>query len=162
MSIIFWKILCLGWNVTTKGIPFSVLLFTFLFLSSSTILAKKLHDWLWCHPLDGWLWSVKINLWEASFLILFSNIFFWYIKLPKDLSAKCYRNNKERLRKKLVKNIEVFLKKKKGNMVMNNVTSYQEVKNKNWLSIEKYKIRKKALFYLINYYRLEKFWFFLF
>ena len=99
---------------------------------------------------------------RGIFLILFSNIFFWYIKLPKDLSAKCYRNNKERLQKKLVKNIEVFLKKKKGNMVMNNVTLYQEVKNKNWLSIEKYKIRKKALFYLINYYRLEKIFFFFF
>ena len=61
-----------------------------------------------------------------------------------------------------MKNIEVFLKKKKGNMVMNNVTIYQEVKNKNWLSIDKNKIRKKALFYLINYYRLEKFWFFFF
>ena len=36
-----------------------------------------------------------------------------YIKMPKILSAKYYQKNKERLQKKLVKDIKVFLKKKK-------------------------------------------------
>ena len=35
------------------------------------------------------------------------------MKMSKDLSCKCYQNNKERLQKKLVKDIKVFLKKKK-------------------------------------------------
>ena len=33
--------------------------------------------------------------------------------MSKDLSDKYYRNNKEKLPKKLVKDIDVFLKKKK-------------------------------------------------
>ena len=36
-----------------------------------------------------------------------------YIKLSKDLSAKTYQDNKERLEEKSVKDIKVFLKKKK-------------------------------------------------
>ena len=38
---------------------------------------------------------------------------FTYIKISEDSSAKCYQNNKETLRKKLVNDIKVFLKKKK-------------------------------------------------
>ena len=56
---------------------------------------------------------MKINLWEASFLILFSNIFFWYIKLPNDLSAKCYRNNKERLQKQAREKYQSLSEEKK-------------------------------------------------
>ena len=33
--------------------------------------------------------------------------------MSKDSSAKCYQNNKERLQKKIVKDIKVFLKKTK-------------------------------------------------
>ena len=36
-----------------------------------------------------------------------------YVKISKNLSAKYYEENKERLQKKLVKNIKIFLKKKK-------------------------------------------------
>ena len=39
--------------------------------------------------------------------------FFIYIKIAKKLSAKCYQENKERLRKRLVKDIKIFLKMKK-------------------------------------------------
>ena len=39
--------------------------------------------------------------------------FFTYIKISKDLSARYYQNNKKRLQNKLVKDIKVFLKKKK-------------------------------------------------
>ena len=52
----------------------------------------------------------------------FSIIFFSYIKTAKDSSVKYYQNNKERLQKKLVKDIKVFLKNRKiksNNMVMN-------------------------------------------
>ena len=33
--------------------------------------------------------------------------------MSKNLSAKCYQENKERLQKNLVKDIKIFLKKKK-------------------------------------------------
>ena len=36
-----------------------------------------------------------------------------YIKLPKNRSANYYQESKERLKKKLVKDIKVLLKKKK-------------------------------------------------
>ena len=42
--------------------------------------------------------------------------------MSKNFSAKYYRENKERLQKKLVKDIKIFLKKKKkkrNNMVVN-------------------------------------------
>ena len=44
------------------------------------------------------------------------------MKMSKDISAKYYQENKERLQKKPVKDIKIFLKKKKkksNNMVMN-------------------------------------------
>ena len=43
--------------------------------------------------------------------------------MPKDYSAKYYQNNKERLQKKLAKDIKVFLKKKtkkSNNIIVNN------------------------------------------
>ena len=40
-------------------------------------------------------------------------IFFTYIKMSKDSSAKYYQNDKESLQKDLVKDIKVFLGKKK-------------------------------------------------
>ena len=49
------------------------------------------------------------------YYIFFDNFFFMYIKIPKDASAKYYGDNKERLQKRLVKDIKVFLKKKKKN-----------------------------------------------
>ena len=47
--------------------------------------------------------------------------------MSKDASAKYYQNNKERLQKKLVKDIKVFLKKKKlkSNMDVNNFEKQQ-------------------------------------
>ena len=42
-------------------------------------------------------------------------MFFEYMKMTKDLSAKFYQNNKERLRKKLAIDIKVSIKKKKEN-----------------------------------------------
>ena len=58
----------------------------------------------------------------------------------QNLSAKYYQENKDRLQKKLVKNIKIFLKKKKkksDNMVVNVKKISQKMKNLNWLSIEK-------------------------
>ena len=51
--------------------------------------------------------------------------------MPKDSSAKYYQNNKERLQKKLVKDVKVFLKmkkKKSNNMVVSNTKVYQKMK----------------------------------
>ena len=66
--------------------------------------------------------------------------FFMYIKMSKRLSAKYYQENKERLQKNLVKDIKMFLKKKKkksGNMVVNVTKISQKMKNKSLLSIQK-------------------------
>ena len=68
------------------------------------------------------------------------------MKTFKDSSAKYYQNNKERLQKrKLFKNIKVFLKKKKkksNNMVLNDTKIYQKMKNKRLLSIKKNIIKR--------------------
>ena len=60
--------------------------------------------------------------------------------MSEDSSAKYYQNIVERLQKekKLVKDIKVFLKKKKkksDNMVVKDTKIYQKMK-KSWLSIE--------------------------
>ena len=62
------------------------------------------------------------------------------MEISKDSSAKHYEDNKERLKKRLVKEIKVFLRKKKkkrsDNMVMSDIKIYQKIKNKSWLNIE--------------------------
>ena len=60
--------------------------------------------------------------------------------MSKTLSAKYYHENKERLQKKLVKDIKIFLKKKKkksDNMVVNVTNISQKTKKKSLSSIEK-------------------------
>ena len=58
--------------------------------------------------------------------------------MSKTSLAKYYQGNKERLQKKLVKDIKVFLKKiKGGNMVVKNTEISHKMKNKSLLSIEK-------------------------
>ena len=59
--------------------------------------------------------------------------------MSKDSSAKYYHNNKERLqKKKLVKDIKIFLKKKKRGNIAEYITKiFQKLKNKSLLSIEK-------------------------
>ena len=60
--------------------------------------------------------------------------------MSKNLSAKYYQENKERLQKKLVKDIKIFLKKKKkksDNMVVNVTNISQKMKNKSLLCIKK-------------------------
>ena len=55
-------------------------------------------------------------------------------------SAKYYQNNIERLQKKLVKDMKVFLKlkkKKSNNIVVGNSKIFRKMKNKSSLSIEK-------------------------
>ena len=88
--------------------------------------------------------------------------------MSKSLSAKYYQGNKERLLKKLTKNIKIFLKKKKkksSNIVVNVTKISQKMKNKSLLTIEKNIIeREKTLYH--NYKALllymEKYIFFLF
>ena len=68
-------------------------------------------------------------------------IFLTYIKWHKDLSAKYYQDNKERLQK-IVKDIKVLLKKIKkkknrNNMDMSDTKASQKMKSNGWLSIEK-------------------------
>ena len=58
--------------------------------------------------------------------------------MPKNLSAKYYQENKERLQKKLVKDIKIFLKKKKNeNMVVSIIKISQKKKDISFLSVEK-------------------------
>ena len=70
--------------------------------------------------------------------------------MSKKLSAKYYQENKERLQKKLVKDIKMFLKKKKKKsniMVVNITKTLQKMKNKGLLSTENqnYRMRKNTL-----------------
>ena len=60
--------------------------------------------------------------------------------MSKNLSAKYYQENKERLQEKLVKDIKIFLKKKtkkSDNMVVNSTKISHLMKNNSFLSIEK-------------------------
>ena len=65
--------------------------------------------------------------------------------MSKNLSAKYYQENKERLqKKKLVKDIKIFLRKKKkksDNTVRDNTKIYQKMKNKSLLSLEQNMIK---------------------
>ena len=75
-------------------------------------------------------------------------IFFTYIRISKDSSAKYYQNNKEKLQKKFVKDIKVFLKKKKkkSDNVREWYNNLPEDENKSLLSIKKhYEMIKNAL-----------------
>ena len=66
--------------------------------------------------------------------------------MSEDSAAKYYQNNKERLPKKLVKDIKIFLRKKKkksNNAVLNYTKISQKMKNKSLLSIEKNIIKSK-------------------
>ena len=70
--------------------------------------------------------------------------------MPKTLSAKYYQENNERLQKKLVKDIKIFLEKKKNkssNMVVNVTKISQKMKNKSLLSIEKSIIEREKTLY---------------
>ena len=69
------------------------------------------------------------------FINFFSNI----KKIFKDSSAKYYEDNKERLQKKPVTAVKVFLKKRKkksDNMIVKDTNIFRKMKNR-WFSIEK-------------------------
>ena len=62
------------------------------------------------------------------------------MQISKNVSAKYDQENKERLQKKLVKDIKIFLNKKKkksNNMVVKVTKISQKMKEINWLSIKK-------------------------
>ena len=71
--------------------------------------------------------------------------------MSKIFLANYYQENKERLQKKLVKDIKIFLtkkKKKSNNMVMNITKNFSKMKKINWLTIEKNIIKRvKTLYY---------------
>ena len=63
------------------------------------------------------MYMIKLLLFDVSFT---------YIKISKDSLAKYYQDNKEKLQRRLVKDIKVFLKKKKktcNKMGMNDIKS---------------------------------------
>ena len=75
---------------------------------------------------------------------------FCYTFLYKTLSAKYYKENKERLQKKLAKDIKIFLKtnrKKPSDMVINVTQISQKMKNKCFFSIEKILQNEKRPYY---------------
>ena len=55
----------------------------------------------------------------------------------KNVSDKNYQENKDRLQKKLTKDLSNEEKEKSDNIVVNNKKIYQKMKNKSLLSIEK-------------------------
>ena len=69
--------------------------------------------------------------------------------MSKNLSAKCYQENKERLQKKAREKYQNLSKeeKKNYNMIVNITKISQKMKKINWLSIENkfYGMRKNAL-----------------
>ena len=72
--------------------------------------------------------------------MIFFIIFFTYIKLFEDSSAKYYQNKKN-LKKKAREGYQSLFKvekKKSNNMVLNDTKICQKMKNKSLLSIEKY------------------------
>ena len=80
------------------------------------------------------------KLFYILYIYIYIYIFFLCIYTSKNLSDNFYQENKERLRKKLVKDIKTFLRKKgekTDNIVVSNTKSYQKMRNKNLLSIEK-------------------------
>ena len=82
--------------------------------------------------------------------------------MSKNLSAKYYQENKERLQRKIMKDIKIFLKKKKqksGNMVVNITKISQKMKNKSLLSIEKNITESEKCHIVIvgKYFNLENF-----
>ena len=64
--------------------------------------------------------------------------------MSKDISAKYYRDNKERQQKQLVKDVKVFLKKisKKNYVDMNNIKMKDET--------------QRLVEYIKNYFRMRK------
>ena len=59
--------------------------------------------------------------------------------MSRHLSAKHYQENKERLPKKLLKDIKIFLRKKKkksNNMVLNVKKIFQRMKSKSLFIVE--------------------------
>ena len=67
----------------------------------------------------------KLKLKSDTFKFIFNFFFiilFSFIKVSKNVSAKYYQENKERLQKKHVKDIKIFLKNKKKQKTMWSVT----------------------------------------
>ena len=66
-------------------------------------------------------------------------MFFIYIKISKNLPAKYYQENKERLQEKLVKDINFFKveKEKKQQYGYECYKNLSENEKINWLSVEK-------------------------
>ena len=83
---------------------------------------------------------------EQFFRHVFNKILFSYRKMSKDSSANYYQRTKKESKKKLVKDIKIFLKKRKaksGNMVVNDIKIFLKMKNKGQLSkTNNYGIRK--------------------
>ena len=79
--------------------------------------------------------------------------------MPKHLSVKYYQENKERLRKKLVKDIEILLKERKKKLMVVNITKIsQKMGNKLVEYSKKYKARKKRFVIIIRkHFNLENF-----
>ena len=71
---------------------------------------------------------------------IFRKSFCTYIKMPKSSSAEYYQDDKESLQKRLAKDKNFFLKKKKktsDNMVVKDTKIFQKTKSKSWFSIDK-------------------------
>ena len=77
---------------------------------------------------------------QNFFINFFYEIFFTYMKMSKNSSAKYYKGNKERLQKNAPEIYQSLSKEEKryfDNMVVSDTKNSQKIKNKSWLSIEK-------------------------
>ena len=83
--------------------------------------------------------------------------FFIYIKISTNLSAKYYQKNNERLQKKFVKDIKIFIKKKKDKKRQYGCKQYKnlpENEKKAWKVLKKILWNEKDCLIIIirNYY----------
>ena len=81
---------------------------------------------------------------KFTFYKFFYKFFFIYIKLPKNLSAKFYQENKERLQKKARERYKNLSKEEKEKKQQYGREHYKKI---NWLSIEKIIIEQENMLY---------------
>ena len=93
--------------------------------------------------------NLLINVSFYNFFITFLWLFYIYIKLSTNLSAKYYQENKGRLQTKLVIDMKIFPKRRKKKSKNMGITKFsQKRKNKRLLSIEKNIIEWEKMSYL--------------
>ena len=81
------------------------------------------------------IYKLILKAYKKADKVFFYNFFFLYIKIL----TRYYKKTKKNFQKRLVKDTEIFLKKKNKrsvNMVINDIKNLQKIKNKGQLIIQ--------------------------